>query len=77
MPALDEFQAQLGHVFRDPALLRLALTHPSVAHENAATVQHNQRLEFLGDAVLQLVERGLYHKGLRVRRSTGSASDQR
>jgi ribonuclease-3 len=63
MPALEEFQAQLGHVFRDPALLRLALTHPSVAHENAASVQHNQRLEFLGDAVLQLVlTRELYEK---------------
>lgn len=36
-------------------LLRLALTHPSVAHEQGAPVQHNQRLEFLGDAVLQLV----------------------
>jgi len=34
--------------------LRLALTHPSVAHEQGASVQHNQRLEFLGDAVLQL-----------------------
>lgn len=40
----------LGHRFRDPALLRLALTHPSGAGGGA----DNQRLEFLGDAVLEL-----------------------
>jgi ribonuclease-3 len=44
-------------------MLRLALTHPSIAHEQGAPVQHNQRLEFLGDAVLQLVlTRELYEK---------------
>ena len=36
----------LGYRFRDPALLKLALTHPSVGARN------NQRLEFLGDAIL-------------------------
>ena len=50
----EELQARLGYVFRDPALLRLALTHPSVAHEQDSPIQTNQRLEFLGDAVLQL-----------------------
>jgi ribonuclease-3 len=43
----------------------MALTHPSVAHEQGpgVTVYHNQRLEFLGDAVLQLVlTRELYQK---------------
>jgi len=50
-----DLQKKLGYVFCDPALLRLALTHPSVAHEKGAPVQTNQRLEFLGDAVLQLV----------------------
>jgi ribonuclease-3 len=59
----DELQDRLGYVFRDPALLRLALTHPSVAHEQNAPLQTNQRLEFLGDAVLQLVlTRELYEK---------------
>ena len=38
----------LQYHFHNPALLRLALTHPSCGAEN------NQRLEFLGDAVLQL-----------------------
>ena len=51
----DELQARLGYVFRSPGLLQLALTHPSVAHEQGAPIQTNQRLEFLGDAVLQLV----------------------
>jgi ribonuclease-3 len=52
---LDTLQSQLGYFFQDPGLLRLALTHPSVTHEQGSVVQHNQRLEFLGDAVLQLV----------------------
>jgi ribonuclease III len=51
----EDLQAQLGYAFRDPGLLQLALTHPSVAHERGVPIQTNQRLEFLGDAVLQLV----------------------
>jgi ribonuclease-3 len=49
------FQKRIGYKFRDENLLRLSLTHPSVAHENGVTSEHNQRLEFLGDAVLQLI----------------------
>jgi ribonuclease-3 len=48
-------QTCLGYTFRDENLLRLAFTHPSVAHESGVATAHNQRLEFLGDAVLQLV----------------------
>jgi len=56
-------ELKLGYVFRDEELLKLALTHPSVAHEQGAAMQTNQRLEFLGDAVLQLVlTRELYEK---------------
>ena len=55
MPELAELQARLAYTFRDAKLLRLALTHPSVAHEIGEPTEHNQRLEFLGDAVLQLV----------------------
>jgi len=72
MPESSELQTRLGYAFRDERLLRLALTHPSVAHENAAAngggevpqrPAHNQRLEFLGDAVLQVVlTRELYEK---------------
>ena len=45
----------LAYHFRDENLLRLALTHPSVSHESGVASPHNQRLEFLGDAVLGLV----------------------
>jgi ribonuclease III len=66
MTDLVQFQSRLGHVFQDVNLLTLALTHPSLTREDTADsppVQHNQRLEFLGDAVLQLVLTGeLYHK---------------
>jgi len=63
MSNLAELQNRLGHPFRDENLLRLALTHPSVAHEANAATAHNQRLEFLGDSVLGLVlSRALYEK---------------
>ena len=63
MSDLAALQVRLGYTFRDKKLLRLALTHPSVAHELGTPVQHNQRLEFLGDAVLQLaLTRELYER---------------
>ena len=63
MSDLAAFQVRLGYKFRDEDLLRLALTHPSVAHEANTATAHNQRLEFLGDAVLQLaLTRELYEK---------------
>jgi ribonuclease-3 len=45
---------RLGHVFSEPALLETALTHASAAFERDGT-RGNERLEFLGDAVLGLV----------------------
>ena len=45
---------RLGYQFRRKELLFAALTHPSFAYESQEKVQDNQRLEFLGDAVLQL-----------------------
>ncbi len=45
---MQSLMETIGYRFRDEKLLELALTHPSAAQEN------NQRLEFLGDAVLQL-----------------------
>lgn len=60
---LTRFEAVLDYEFRDRSLLRLALTHPSVAQEEGSAILHNQRLEFLGDAVLQLiVTHDLYDK---------------
>jgi ribonuclease-3 len=61
--SLDDFQRRLGHVFADPALLRQALTHASFGHEKRQRLPDNQRLEFLGDAVLQLaVTEELYRR---------------
>jgi ribonuclease-3 len=51
---LADFQERLGYRFRDPSLLRQALTHPS-AHQDEPGTPSNQRMEFLGDAVLGLV----------------------
>ncbi len=49
--ALEE---RIGYKFRNSELLVEALTHPSVGHETKRKHFDNQRLEFLGDAVLQL-----------------------
>ena len=50
----EALQDALGYRFRDPALLDSALRHASFAHERAG-VSSNERLEFLGDAVVGLV----------------------
>ncbi|HRH87719.1 MAG TPA: ribonuclease III [Rubrivivax sp.] len=55
-PALDALQQRLGHVFAQPALLTRALTHRSFG------VAHNERLEFLGDAVLNTVVSALLYQ---------------
>jgi ribonuclease-3 len=62
----DRLMERLGYVFRDPLLLDRALTHSSAVPElraargediafGASVVQDNERLEFLGDAVLELL----------------------
>jgi ribonuclease-3 len=53
--ALTQLQARLAYAFRDPALLERAVTHPSWLQDHPGAGESNQRLEFLGDAVLQLV----------------------
>lgn len=53
MNALEMLQSKLGYTFSDPKILTLALTHSSRANESK-TQGHNERLEFLGDAVLEL-----------------------
>lgn len=55
MSSLDMFQTKLGYRFRDLNHLIAALTHRSYAFEHANFEQNNQRLEFLGDAVLDFV----------------------
>ena len=47
----DTLHTKTGYIFSDPKLLKRALTHSSAGGKN----NHNERLEFLGDAVLELV----------------------
>lgn len=62
-PAVKELEDALGHAFRSKELLLRALTHRSLARqieheagqENPVSADDNERLEFLGDAVLNLV----------------------
>jgi ribonuclease-3 len=56
MPSAVAFAAQLALPIRDPELFGQALVHSSYLHEHrAAAGGHNERLEFLGDAVVSLV----------------------
>src|SRR5947207_1488081 len=48
-------EERIGYKFRNPLLLAEALTHPSLGHETQQRHFDNQRLEFLGDAILQLI----------------------
>lgn len=61
---LDELQQRLGVRFRNQALLEQALIHRSLLRENPdAAYQSNERLEFLGDAILgAIVARRLYDR---------------
>ena len=52
---MTPLEERIGYKFRNSLLLAEALTHPSVGHEAQRDHLDNQRLEFLGDAVLQLV----------------------
>ena len=63
MADLDALQTRISYPFKDLDLLRLALTHPSVVREKDSPLEHNQRLEFLGDAVLQLVLTDVLYSG--------------
>ncbi len=62
--SLDAYARSIGVSFRDPGLLLEALTHRSYVNERAAVAgPDNQRLEYLGDAVLDLlVGEWLYHR---------------
>jgi ribonuclease-3 len=60
----EQFQKRIGHIFSDPRLLQRALTHSSLAYEDAADNpadapkpenSDNEQLEFLGDAVVGLI----------------------
>ncbi len=52
---MSPLEERIGYKFRNSLFLAEALTHPSLGHETQRHHFDNQRLEFLGDAVLQLV----------------------
>lgn len=55
-PDLKEFQKSIGVTFKDVSILQQAFVHRSYINENRQSgLSHNERLEFLGDAVLELV----------------------
>ncbi len=54
MSDLEQFQKSIGYQFRNQELLRRSLTHPSYLQVHPDKGPHNQRLEFLGDAVISL-----------------------
>ena len=52
---MQPLESRIHYKFRNSLLLAEALTHPSLAYESQKPHFDNQRLEFLGDAVLQLI----------------------
>ncbi len=48
-------ESSIGYAFSDKSLVEPSLVHPSYRHENSGVTNDNQRLEFLGDAALDLV----------------------
>lgn len=52
---MKDLQEAIGYSFRNPELLTEAMTHSSYAHEQHKGMKYNERLEFLGDAVLSIV----------------------
>ena len=59
---MHPLEIQLSYSFQNRSLLDEALTHPSLAYETHRSHPDNQRLEFLGDAVLQLIFTGELYK---------------
>ena len=52
---MKDLEKNIGYTFKDKGLLKAAMTHSSYANENKGNIPYNERLEFLGDAVLQLI----------------------
>lgn len=53
--SFEQLEQVLHYHFKNPALLRIAMTHTSFANESKVPTRHNERLEFLGDSVLSVV----------------------
>lgn len=52
---MTELEKKINYQFKNPALLERAFTHKSFSHELREKKEHNEKLEFLGDAVLDLI----------------------
>ncbi len=52
---MQQLEEKIRYTFKDKKLLKTALTHTSFANEAKGRTNHNERLEFLGDSVLQVV----------------------
>lgn len=64
---LEEFEKEIGHTFKNKELLKNALTHTSYANEQQTV--SNEKLEFLGDAILEYVTSDyLYKNYTRIKR---------
>ncbi|MCI8553693.1 MAG: ribonuclease III [Clostridiales bacterium] len=64
--SMDRLMERLGYQFKNPDLLKKALTHSSFANESRKGIDSNERLEFLGDSVLGFVAAGYlfrHHQG--------------
>ena len=60
---LDNLENEIGYQFKDKSLLKLALTHSSFSHEQKIRKWKNyERIEFLGDAVLELVSSDYFYR---------------
>ena len=55
MTSLEEVKKLLSYEFKDENLLKVALTHRSYLNENSDCIESNERLEFLGDALLGMI----------------------
>ena len=61
--SMEGWQDRIGYRFRDPSLLERALTHSSYANECKQKTECNERMEFLGDAVLSIIVADhIFHK---------------
>ena len=57
---LENFEKNIGYIFKDKNLLKTALTHTSYAYEKR--VQSNEKLEFLGDSILDFISSNYLYK---------------
>ncbi|MBR2461439.1 MAG: ribonuclease III, partial [Clostridia bacterium] len=61
----EKLQKDIGYIFKDSAILKLAVTHSSYAYElrqKKVNCESNERLEFLGDSVVSIISTAYLYK---------------